>query len=380
MHELMARHRWTFVDRLRAGAAIAVALGHYFRAYGFPPFVPQGAWSSPFWALQDGFAAVALFFVVSGFVLSLHLEQFTAAGFLRFALKRVVRITVPFLVVLWCTAGLHATFPRIDTIPAVSDWMLEFWKTSTSVLMQSLLYAQIGSPRRLLPQDWSLTVELNLSIWTPWLVAVARRSAWLLIFGVVGAIAVAGVHALLLAFMSGILLARYRGRAQMILSTRQSIAAIAVCGLLLYSAEGTLRLFPAVAVGDKALWLSRDTGAFLIVLAVIARKPSPVDSDNDWLTTVGRRSFSVFLWHFPVLMYVMPLFFYSTNAAGIRNEAALWYAGLLAFLMVTFAVADLSYRLTERPSIALGHRIAAMSDRSWAHRFPMAFERFGGTR
>jgi peptidoglycan/LPS O-acetylase OafA/YrhL len=58
----------TTLDAVRGGAAVVVFTGHYFR--NFAPGFEHSVNGTPFYTLFNGPAAVILFFVLSGFVLS----------------------------------------------------------------------------------------------------------------------------------------------------------------------------------------------------------------------------------------------------------------------------------------------------------------------
>lgn len=74
------------IDGLRGAAVLAVVLYHYFQAY--PRHYPYG--DGLFLLAKYGDLGVELFFVISGFVISLSLAHQT--GPLRFAVKRVARL------------------------------------------------------------------------------------------------------------------------------------------------------------------------------------------------------------------------------------------------------------------------------------------------
>ncbi|WP_260080428.1 acyltransferase family protein [Phaeobacter inhibens] len=86
MNNTITGRRLAEVDGLRAVAVLAVVLYHYFQAY--PQYSPYGAALLPL--AKYGDLGVELFFVISGFVITLSLSE--RPGPLRFALKRLARL------------------------------------------------------------------------------------------------------------------------------------------------------------------------------------------------------------------------------------------------------------------------------------------------
>jgi peptidoglycan/LPS O-acetylase OafA/YrhL len=349
--------RLAYVDGLRALAAGAVLVGHYCRAYGLPPLIPLVVWKTPLWSVQDGFAAVALFFVLSGLVLSLKYFEGRGEPVYSYVPKRLVRLGLPFLFALWSTSALHAIVGHpYATVPAPSPWILEFWKTSVGALRQSFLFMQIGTPRRLLPQDWSLTVELNVSLWVPLLAPLALRSPVILALVAIVSVAFLGVHALLLPFVAGVVLARFWSQIGTISDHRGLVASAMIVGLLLYSSRGILGASSVAShITDRGIWLLTDAGAVLLFIGVSGSHLGRRWLSSRTLAHLGRISYNIFLWHFPVLMYGTPLVL--RLLIGRSGDALAWYVGLATTLAGTLIISELSYRFIEQPAIVFARRM-----------------------
>jgi peptidoglycan/LPS O-acetylase OafA/YrhL len=115
----------TAFDTVRGLAALSVVFSHFIGAYGWPTgsqAVKQALTYSPLHIVWDGFAAVSLFYVLSGLVLSIKyfrhtkrpdLSQYPLSQFLT---SRVFRIWPPYLVifllVMVCAAGWICSMAR----------------------------------------------------------------------------------------------------------------------------------------------------------------------------------------------------------------------------------------------------------------------------
>lgn len=364
--------RLEYLDSVRGMAALAVLIGHYHAGFGIPSFVPAWLWNTPFSIVRDGYAAVAMFFVLSGLVLSLkHVRA--PAPFPRgtrdlaaFFIARIARILLPFLAVLWLSAALQLGLPRsVSTVPPPSTWLLSFWTAPQGIgqlLTQSFLFLPGIPANRLLPQDWTLTVELDLSLWTPFLILIAMNSiSGLLFFSLVG-IAFFQLHALVFPFALGIVLARLFARIQASAALRRPgiFLALLGSGLLLYSARSSRAWLPASwtsPFGEPSIWYVTEVGAAMILVALVGSPSLQRFLHLPPLTQLGRTSYSFYLWHFAVLRCFTPTFLSTINRWGLTEPSLAWGAGLAGTVMVTILVSELSFRLIETPSIDLGRRI-----------------------
>src|SRR3981081_2743080 len=109
----MDKIRFTFVDALRGIAASAVVLfhaaegGHISALFDQAPFGIQTL-------LRHGDFGVAIFFVLSGFVIahSLRAEPLTIPGALRFMLKRSIRVDPPY----WAAIAVAILFSTLASM------------------------------------------------------------------------------------------------------------------------------------------------------------------------------------------------------------------------------------------------------------------------
>jgi peptidoglycan/LPS O-acetylase OafA/YrhL len=360
------RQRWSGLDGLRALAVAAVV------AFHFAPGV-----------LPGGFLGVDVFFVLSGYLITRMIAaEFLTFGTFRFAhfYRRRARRLLPGLAVVLTSVLAAAAFWRdqLTTVRAatvaaagyVSNWWLSFAHQS--------YFVSAGRPS-MLQHLWSLAVEEQFYLFWPLIavgvctIAPARRRADVL--AVVAALLALGSAAemALLAIAQN---APYGADASRLYYGTDTHS----MGLLLGAAFGALaaghardgerrrllRLTDAVALAALAavaviVGAASESspvlyrGGFLALAALtavgtaaVARPGSRLGGflDRRPMRWVAARSYSIYLWHWPVAVVTRP-------GADLS-----WPAPLVVVLRlcVTLVLADVSYRVIERPVRQLGLR------------------------
>jgi peptidoglycan/LPS O-acetylase OafA/YrhL len=201
-----------WLDSIRGLAALVVLIGHIAGAFAWPD------WARQFFLLFDGRVAVTMFFVLSGFVLArpyIGEEADPAKRFLwiNFFTRRVTRIWLPWVAVFWISWLAREFLPRNFSItPSLTQWAQPFWTGPLDgmAILKQHLFSFFDPTTLLLPQDWSLRVELQGSALIPVFVLLFRRQPWL-VFALGVALTIArptGYY--MLTFAAGVLLAGYR--------------------------------------------------------------------------------------------------------------------------------------------------------------------------
>lgn len=286
-----------------------------------------------------GYTAVDMFFILSGFILSVVHNDIRSDRLFNFYIKRVFRIypahifALTLLIIIWI-------YPHWDGIYEVSR---------NPELAASYLLLQAFIPMTALenPPAWSAGVEMFCYLWFPVLITIARRVPVLIAaFGLL-CVAIAVEYAILAScggVMSGIpAVARglggftvgaflWRSTSLLNLSSRTAdlLASAAIGGFivsLLARRPEILPLWFALIV----LALSYNNGRIAASLGI---KP---------LFWLGNISFSLYLLHYPVILATDKLFQVETTPIF---ATALRPAFILA---VSLVLSDLSYRLIETP-------------------------------
>ncbi|HEV7266598.1 MAG TPA: acyltransferase [Falsiroseomonas sp.] len=356
------------LDSLRGLAALAVAIYHSILVFPeldqwlLPDAATSGATAlllviAPPSLLWAGREAVLLFFVLSGFVLSLALEPRPGAdrpGWAAFATKRMVRLLLPCTVVALLLAvlvPLVAPQPRAE----LSAWFNDAWAepvTPALVAGHAMLVLNeyvLNSPM------WTLHYELRISLILPLLVLLAALGSHVLLAAAAGAVlgclvemkfigtGVLTTFLFLPHFAFGTILARHRE----VIAARirslgpvQKMALWVICYLLLQLAG----LMPGGALVSDMV---AGTGAALLLALVLASarvqrvllvRPLP------WL---GAISYSFYLVHVPVLLTLVHL---------APPPVPAWLPAVAAPLLA-IPLAWLLYRTVERPAMRLGRHL-----------------------
>lgn len=360
----------SYLDTIRGLAALAVISEHFVIAYGLPcqseacnywlDFSPLHIW----W---DGAAAVSMFFVLSGLVLSIkyfrdgHRPDLSRFHLAQFLIGRMFRIWMPYLLVLLISAALFVqhfqrAFPA-SILPA-SDWITGMWHDYPlglrDMLRESFLL-KMPSLIVLLPQAWTLGIELIISLLLPvGLLLADRGTSWLLFFGLLST-SLLGVPIFLWHFVLGLLLARHYDRIHGYLEARNwQRRLLLLAGLLLYTID---TLLPEELVGGDTLWLGSGLGSGMILMFVLSSQHTQRWLSYALLRQIGKVSYSAYLTHMAVLLCLTP-YLLQTLEVWTADPLALWFGGWLLTIVAVQLLSLLFYHALELPSMALGKRLA----------------------
>lgn len=347
------------LDGLRALAVLAVIFYH----------------ADVVW-LTGGYLGVEVFFVVSGYLItSLLLAEYrkeNSINLKQFWQRRARRL-LPAAFTLVLAVAVYAILFLPDEVASLRGDIASAFGYVTNwylIAAQKSYFEDIGRPS-LLKHLWSLAVEEQFYVFFPLLFALVltrlkeRGAMWLLLLGAAAS-----------AIWMGLLYTPDADPSRVYYGTDTRAAGLLIGAALAFAwkprASDTLKrgrrwLLDAVglaALGGliAAVLLLSEFDPFLyqggfllvaaataLVIAAVVHPQSPLLApllSIGVLRWIGLRSYSLYLWHFPVFMLTRPQV--DTTLDGVP---------LLAFrLGVTLALAELSYRVIETPirSGALG--------------------------
>lgn len=345
------QHKFHGLDSLRGLAAVMVIFQHFWEMNN-----PSDDRLRPWLFFCAGHEAVILFFVLSGFVLSNQLRNFTANDYGQFVLKRIFRIYPAYYVAIGLSALLLVTIKHF--IPStldghnLTDWFYVWSQTIFDKTMTlgsiTLIYHEGNS---LDVATWSLFYEMWLSLAFPVLLWLIWRSSWITncitVLGLFGLSCYFYTHGDLLgnAWQSIIYYSWYFILGLLIYHLHERIKPVAsgfilILGVLFYFSNYLLfgkisnRLVHEIIISF---------GSAIILINGI---------HNEWFKQVlnwlpfrfyGKISYSLYLFHLPVLFGLSYLLLphYSTFIVKIST-----------FIIASF-IAALGYYLLELPSINL---------------------------
>ncbi len=359
------------LDGLRALAIIGVLVYHL-----------NASW------LPGGFLGVDVFFVVSGFLITtLLVREHRRTG--RVALSsfwvRRARRLLPALALCVLVSVLMARLVSQDLLVSIERQVLGALTFSTNwvEITAGSSYFDQTAPQ-LFMNFWSLAVEEQFYLLWPFVTIVLLATAGRVRVGV--AVVAGAVSALLMAvqFVPGSdatrvyygtdthLIGLMAGAAlafawasprlsQQVLPSRWGrfgryavplAAAVLLTEMFLLDEESTLTFRGGIALASVA--------TAVLVMGVLDRRSGRPTAwqrlvGHPAATWVGARSYSIYLWHWPVILLV------ALDNPAAPGTTSFWLTRLWC-VVVTLALADLTFRLVERPFRTRGFRgVAAMA-------------------
>lgn len=330
-----SRPQWPGLDGLRAVAVLLVVGYHADQTFG------------------NGYLGVDVFFVLSGFLITtLLLREVDTAGRISigaFYVRRALRL-YPALVVL-CVAVFGVAVVLQEHPVQVGAGAV------ASLAYVANIWEYSGHDTYLLQHTWTLALEEQFYLLWPALLALIawrRWTAWFVVAGWLGveiADGLAGQPPVLHTYVraAGLPLGCALAFAVRHHGVRAWLARLGVPAFLAIIVLSVLRV-------DESVWT---TGWPVSVAAVLSVPVIAALLAEGWLGRVlgrrelvwiGRRSYGLYLWHFPVLSATI-------NHAPGRVPMP---ARLIAGVVVSFVLASMSYRWVEQPFLRRKERYEAL--------------------
>jgi len=342
----LPKKRFSEVDSLRAIACALVVIAH---ARVWP------AWLNDFLmdTLEIGAIGVVMFFAISGFVIPDTLRGMRLEGVMRFFIRRFWRLYPPFWIALLLTLWINPSY-------GARDWI---WDV---VMLPSL-----GSRGGAVAQFWTLEIELVFYLTIAGLFLIFGRLGrkvlllgYLLLLGlavrqVTAPGAVLGYDTMLpylvVMFWGGICREILRfdfPRGQWLTPKRgvnwaRSAALGVVSGMTMIV---LLMGYSSVRGTGRSCELAGVFGILGFLFWVIL---TPIRLD--WLSRVGRWTYSTYLFHFPVIFVARALL--NIPKFEVTSRVPPFFTGLC--FLISFVLGALAYRWIEQPSDRIGKCLTA---------------------
>ena len=365
--------RFETLDSLRGLAALMVVFSHCFMMlpkfsdYGLHYIIPPMDWSDPLPLLLIrtplrvvwlGRGPVALFFVLSGFVLSLPWHRGSPPSYLVFAVRRVCRIYLPYLAAV-AIAAICATLLAPYRPGPQSEWFdqMNWVEPFTSVAAVSHLL-MLGTHNTFDNAIWSLVHEMRISLIFPLLVLPLLRwrilcslaliagliasvmLLWLLAGGNVVIAEIAGSLQYSALFVMGAATAQYAPSIVVRLSRTPTATKwiFLLAGLMILATQ-----WPILPVYFQG------AGGVCIIVAALAPGSFAALLRHDVLRELGHISYSLYLIHLPVLL----------SAVYLLHRIVPIGVILLGVPPAALVTAWIFNRLVEDPAAQLGRWLTA---------------------
>ncbi|PEY33365.1 acyltransferase [Bacillus cereus] len=375
--------RYKELDSLRGIAAIIVLLGHFLALF---PILGKKVMYSTFGVyfsiLWQGHSAVIIFFVLSGFVLSLPFYKGTEFNYLKYLIKRVCRIYIPYIVILFIAIGIKlGIHSKIGTIPGLVQWGSWNIEVSFNRVMDHILFLGEFNSDAFIMVIWSLVHEMRISIVFPLIIFLLLRVNWKVSIGIAMFLSVIGyllmkniqsefnmpvstnyfitLHYSSM-FIIGALLAKNREYLVSKIINLKVKYLLLPLGLLFFSYPRIPFMLLSKLIGeiDYDLYLIIIDwyicfGAVLIILSALSSKLFSKLLLIKPVQFIGEISYSLYLVHPIVLLTTVHIFYGKISVPLI----------LLISFLFTMVVSVLCYKFIEIPSIKIGRKLATENSR-----------------
>ncbi|MBG9854986.1 acyltransferase family protein [Bacillus wiedmannii] len=348
------------LDSIRGLAALTVVFGHFCLML---PSLPNSIKFSPLRFLWAGGEAVIVFYVLSGFVLSMALYH-SKTNYWGYLIKRFVRIYIPYYFWIIVTFVLFILFSSYEVV-GLRDWFYDRWQGSITKLdiLNHFVLLNNFFTENYNPVIWSLAQEIRISIVFPLLFLLFYKLNWkkTVLFALSFSFISVFLNMLHIGkaegfyngyadtlhftsmFMVGMLLFKYQEK--LIYSYRNmkkfKKGFLIALGIILY-------LYSILIYGfsrNDTTFLLKDWGVVMgvsifIIMAMSNLKVKAFLNKNVFVY-LGEISYSIYLCHFPIMMVLFKLLY---------TKIPIFFLLTLCIAMTLF-FSIISYHLIEKKCI-----------------------------
>jgi len=355
--------RYQVLDSLRGIAAMSVFLFHITMV--LPDSWREGViWNSinlsPLHLFITGDQPVILFFVLSGFVLSIIFFSERKIPYISFVIKRIVRLYFPYVISIVFAIILFLWLSR-GGIASLGKLFNKLWIDQINMKMVVDHFLFIGNYNIYAFNIviWTLIHEMRISFIIPILVLLANRFSWKvnLALGIGLSMVGAGFHLIfqepyqpvyktflyILMFIVGILLSKNRfyliSKYRSLTNKRKML--LTVIGSVLYIYADFLRNPLLID------WVTTIAVAILLIILLSSPLASKILLWKPF-QFLGEISYSLYLYHLPILLGLIYLFYGKLPLLIIVSLS----------LLITIIVSRVAWRIIEKPSIKIANTLS----------------------
>lgn len=367
--------RFEELDSLRGLAALSVLLFHLVFIFPMSHIVMNIFEYSPLRILVSGTEAVILFFVLSGYVLSLNFYKKRTFSYRVYLTKRIFRIYPAYYFATFVgMLGVLLMFKK--KITSLSEWYNLLWTGNINInilLDHAALVKSFVS--NINPVTWSLIHEMRISIIFPLIIFALMKMNWkqeiffiLCFFGIsvilfiitgAGNSAVTFINTLhyIPTFIAGALIAKYFSNITEKISRMSTLKKLlfVMVGLFLYlyakpSFVFASFIYPSISPFYKTIMdeIFVATGSVLIIIFTLTSNRVKNILRSGIIKYLGKISYSLYLIHVPVI--IVSLQFLHGKIHPILICAIV--------LVASITTSSLIYHSIEKPFVAIGSRIS----------------------
>lgn len=355
-------HRIEYLDTIRGLAALSVVFYHVLASHWDWMKITKIAYM-----VFNGSDAVAMFFVLSGLVLSLKVFQknliIDTEYYRKYFVARIFRLYPAFLVML-----LTYYITKHYSENLLSLFIDTFYRNPYYFWEEALL---IRDHHDLFLPDWTLGIEIGISLLVPFFILLCNYNQKLFIYFILITIFIGKIYIseFVLHFCLGILIAKnfnyilqYKDQSNWWYKNRWVIFPVV---LFFYSIRHVLHLFPLPHqiqyLFNNILFISEFTftgiAAALILMYVINTQWLQDFLNKKILLFLGKISYGVYLSHWFFTGLVISKFDYIKSNFANNSEINFLIIYLIIAVSGSIICGSLLYYFVEKPFITLGKKV-----------------------
>jgi peptidoglycan/LPS O-acetylase OafA/YrhL len=339
--------RLTELDGLRGLAALSVFGSHVFGL--IPHNESLLAPHNPLRLFWDGHAAVMLFFVLSGFVLSIRFVQknqpLEPVGFI---IKRIARLYPAY----WCALAIaialrHFTLLH-NHLSLLSPWAASLWCVPLDldgVIRHFFMISPGLNNSQIDPVIWSLVREMKISLIFPAIIFIVRRTPrWFYAATVLAIVVLLGFRLNFMEsvplFVAGSYLAKYTEVQAWSSRIPEKFKLALLPVALLFYGTGSICGQPSIATEYSA-----GVGSVILIVLFATSAPLKRFATSAPVHLLGEVSYSFYLVHLPILLAVSSALYPHVHSVVLCSIVA---------LLISIAISKVLFQFIEVPTQQCG--------------------------
>ncbi|MBS1103228.1 acyltransferase [Gluconobacter sp. Dm-62] len=349
------------LQSLRGIASLVVLLRHYVLC--FPVSSSFGLVAEN--VFLNSHAAVVVFFVLSGFVLSpsFFSKPLGTREIAGFYTRRIFRI-LPLLMVVTVLSLIYVKSHFSERrVPFLNDWFEGLLPHGMPLSALAIIKCLVGMNSALVPQNWTVACEILVALVLPFLIKACTGRIWV---SALTTVAFTGLSFLVTGgsgktlpifyavdFIIGILTFRILNAHQR--SYPDVFFYLAVIGLL--GVRETLNLLShhgEIPFHDPLCSLIEALFSAIIIYGLATRNHMSRILSYRWLSWIGDISFGIYLFHFLVIVIVARLIAPFLLSAPLSAQMPVM---LVPVLILSFLSAYFCFHFIEMPANRLGRTL-----------------------
>jgi peptidoglycan/LPS O-acetylase OafA/YrhL len=316
----------------------------------------------------NGEAAVILFFVLSGLVLTLSIQRDEPLGqhsIVRYWVRRIFRLYPLLICSVVLSASLLTLVPDVAELPGATTWSDRHLHAPVSAV--TILKTATGISNTLNVPVWTITIEILVSMIFPVFYFIATRGTaltntvafcLLLLLALGSPVSFRHIEVFLVSFFLGPLVLLY-GRAfgHWVWAQKPGLRAVTIAVIVVVGLGAKRLIAPEIwNHAPTALVMSAAAAA---IVAIVYYGPRTGLLAHPALVRLGDISYGIYLIHFPILITLVRLAAPHVPSQLAPTATLAFHLALAACVIaVTLPLAALSFRILEVPMQNLGRALA----------------------